>query len=200
MITLSPLPITQSQAAEADDHTRLHELVHRELSSNRRGTLSHEFRELISPYLITDLLSDQFLHIHRGTSPSLPRTLLPRSISVTDFLEFLRHEGPVLRDEYLNFKSLGHTGCVIVAEHATNRLNRITPDCSRTESCGDYAHYYTRASVEGRDYWVDFTVDQFVAYGEVVERHRQYSTSRSTVPTPSYAGTLTLPIQQARPR
>ena len=179
-----------------NDPMELNALITRELKNPRRGTLSQDFRTLISPYLVTDPTSDQFLHIHRAAAPLQARSKMLTTISVDHFREFLTLEGPQLEESYVNFKCRGHTGCVVVAHEATVRLNRTIPGCAETKASGDGSHYYTRVSIEGRDYWLDFTIDQFVAYPEIVERHRMYATMRLTTPRPSYAGTLIMPIRE----
>lgn len=120
-------------------------------------------------------------------------------MGIDNFMDFLALEGPVLRDHYLSFKSRGHTGCVFVAEEATSRLNRRVSDCAALRITGNGIHHYTVVVVDGRDYFADFTVDQFIAYPEIVERHRMYSTLRKVDPPPSYAGALIMPIKMISP-
>lgn len=99
----------------------------------------------------------------------------------------------MLKDYYLNFKCRGHTGCVVVEHEATTRLNRRVPGCAEGRVSGNGAHNYTVVSIEGRDYWLDFTVDQFVAYPEIVECQRLYGSMRYLQPNPTYAGILLMP-------
>lgn len=197
MFKLRSAPIAAPQEVAVDDATRFDGLVRREMRSSPRGNLAGEFREVINPYLVEDLSSDQFLQIHRAASPYPARSGFCRSMSVADFIDFLRLEGPALRDHYLRFKSRGHTGCVIVAEEVNSRLNRRVSDCASLRVTGDGIHHHSIVAVEGRDYVVDFTVDQFVAYREIVERHALYSTLRKVDPPPSYAGALILPLRPA---
>ena len=194
MAPIAHAPFPVSHTPEPSDHAALNALIYRDIKGPRRGTLSNEFRAIISPYLVTDPTSDQFLLIHRAASPLPPSSKMQCTLSVADFQKFMTYEAPELENNYINFKCRGHTGCVVVAQEATNRLNRSRQGCAETNASGDGCHYYTRVSVEGRDYWLDFTIDQFVAYAEVIERHRMYSTMRLIEPRPSYAGTLIMPI------
>jgi hypothetical protein len=178
------------------DSASLASLIHKDIGSTPRGKLSDQFRDLITPYLITDITSDQFLHIHRAANP-LPTTSKSRTtLSVAEFQDFLIHEAPPLQEQYLNFKARGHTGCIPVASESTARLNRHMPGCANTGFTADGIHHYSIVSIEGRNYWLDFTIDQFVAYPEIIQRHRMYATLRVVTPPPSYAGTLVMPFCQ----
>ena len=179
-----------------DDNARLELLIRRDTASSYRGKLAAEFKEVINPYLVTDLNSEQFLHIHRAATPYPAASSLKSSMTVGEFMDFLGNYGLTLRDQYLNFKSRGFTGCVIVADEATHALNNQKRDCATTRSTSDGVHFYTVVSVEGRDYRLDFTIDQFVAYPEVIERHRIYATTRRMDPSPSFAGTLVMPFRE----
>lgn len=175
------------------DSTTLATFIHKDITSPRRGGVSTEVRELITPYLIVDETSDQPLHIHRAALPLPNTSTFPQTLSIAEFREFLTHEAPPLRELYLNFKARGHTGCVPVTYEATTRLNRLARGCAESGATTDGIHQYTVVSIEGRNYWLDFTIDQFVAYPEILERHRLYSSMRIVTPRPSYAGILFMP-------
>lgn len=172
---------------------RLSALIHRDVLQTRRGQLATEFKERITPYLITDLTSDQLLQIQRAAHPYPKRTAFSNTISQDAFREFLTIEGPALQDSYLEFKARGHTGCAVVSDEATHRLNRIVPKSAITAMTPDGLHYYTHVSVEGRDYWLDFTIDQFVAYSEIVAYTGYKVSDRKLSRTDDYVGTLLMP-------
>jgi hypothetical protein len=109
-------------------------------------------------------------------------------------MDFLKHTGPELRDNYLDLKSQGYTGCIIVTDDAIRRLSLVAKGCAQTATTGDGTHTYARVAVEARDYWIDFTADQFLAYPEILARHRSFrSERRSDDSKPSYAGTVIMP-------
>lgn len=143
-------------------------LIHRDVFESRRGALAAEFKTLIVPYLVTDPTSDQLLQIQRAAAPYPKFSALANTLSHDTFKDFIVTEGPLLQDHYLEFKARGHTGCAVVSEDATRRLNRIAPKSAATVMSPDGLHYFTQASIEGRDYWIDFTIDQFVAYADIV--------------------------------
>lgn len=186
---------TPHNLAAPNDPAELNALMNQDIHAPRRGALAERFRALISPYLITDVTSDQFLYIHRAAAPLRAPSSMPQTISAAEFQDFLISEAPELKDSYLSFKSRGHTGCVIVAHEATTRLNRRVIGCAETRVSRDGIHNYTQVSIEGRDYWLDATIDQFVAYPEILECHRLYGSMRYISPELSYAGLLLMPHQ-----
>ena len=151
-----------------DNVEQLSALIHRDVFQSRRGALAAEFKSAITPYLVTDPTSDQLLQIQRATAPYPKLSALANTISQDAFKDFMVTEGPALQDHYLEFKARGHTGCAVVSDDATRRLNRIAPRSAATVMTPDGLHYFTQASIEGRDYWIDFTIDQFVAYPDIV--------------------------------
>ncbi len=194
MPPIAPNLRPEVQTCAPHDSTTLAALIYKDLTSPSRGGVSTEVRELITPYLIVDPTSDHFLHIHRAAAPLPAASKLSQTLSVEDFRDFLTHEAGPLQDQYLNFKTRGHTGCALVACEATARLNRRIRGCADNEVTADGIHQYSVVSVEGRNYWLDFTIDQFVAYHEIVERHRLFGSMRVVTPRPSYAGTLVMPL------
>lgn len=179
-----PTPLAQNVLA-------LSSLISRDLRASRRGKSEGEFRAFTAAYTVSDLSSDQFLAIHRAASP-YPLKDYSRygyqSCCPEKFMDFLCVEGPVLRDLYLDFKSRGHTGCYIVSDDAARRLNRIHPGCVATHEIAH--HSYNSVLVDGRMYWLDFTIDQFIDYPGIVQR----TNAASTQPWPSYYGALVMPI------
>ena len=172
---------------------RLSALIHRDVYQSRRGNLATEFKDLITPYLITDVASDQLLQIQRAAHPYPKRSALPATISHDTFKDFLVTEGPILQDRYLEFKARGHTGCAVLSDEVTHRLNRIVRNSAIGAMTPDGLHFYTRVSLEGREHWLDFTIDQFVAYSEIIAYTGYNVSDRKLSRTDDYVGTLVMP-------
>lgn len=170
------------------DH--LSSLIVKDMRAAHRGRAADEFRAATAAYTVTDFSSDQFLAIHRAASP-YPLKDYSRyglqSCALETFIDFLRVEGPELRELYLEFKSRGHTGCYIVAGDATQRLHRILQGCVAKHEVE--CHSYSSVLVEGRTYWLDFTIDQFIDYPSIVKR----TNATTPQPPPSYYGALVMP-------
>ena len=192
MHTTLPPHISHKSSDTALQRNTLHlsSLVVRDMRAWCRGKASDEFRAATAAYTVTDLASDQFLEIHRAAS------LYPlkdysrdgfRSCPLDDFREFLRTEGPILRELYLDFKSRGHTGCYIISDDASRRLNRIHQGCAATSEVA--FHSFNSVLVDGRMYWLDFSIDQFVDYQGIIQR----TNPPSPQPPPSYYGALVMP-------
>jgi hypothetical protein len=172
----------------------LSDLVSQELRRVPRGAPLPGLKEFISPYLVTDPIVEQFLKIHHAdlTLPARPRHSV---LTEGQFTDFLRHEAQELEDRYLEYKSKGFTGCYDVSADATARLNRVAVGCAEAILTARGEHQYTGVAIDTRYYIVDFTVDQFLAYPEIVRRTRTYVAHEIQQDTskPSYAGVLILP-------
>lgn len=165
-------------------------LIVQDMRASQRGKAEQEFRAATSAYTVTDFSSDQFLAIHRAASPYPLRDYSRdgfRSCTLDTFMDFLRVEGPALRDLYLDFKSRGHTGCYIVADDAARRLARVHQGCGAKHEIA--YHSYNSVVVDGRMYWLDFTIDQFLDYPGIVQR----TNAVTPQPPPTYYGALVMP-------
>jgi hypothetical protein len=162
-----------------------------------RGEPQAAFKDFVTCYLITHKQPERFHQIHRAEAALPQRSVALQAMSEAQFIDFLRYDAPALRDKYLGFKENGYTGCYSVSEEAAARLNRIKTYCAEVLPAAAGEHHYNGVAIDGRYYVVDFTVDQFLAYPEIVQRScragsPQPGIHRASSP-PTYAGVLVLP-------